>query len=199
MIIHDQMTAGAKRNFRTFLLDCTARLFSLHSLMYALHARLHHVGHYDAAISPVLAPQFFIHVAFFIEAESNCTASPAWLRRGLLHQVRDYQLGSNVLRRGDTASSEVTQILVPHVDVLGLDRGDFAFDLADSCLIVHVHQHRNNRRPTHLSQHLVQTHELTSDLRRRDKLNLHRREAHTALFLCVPRYRHPVKERYASR
>ena len=48
---------------------------------------------------------------------------------GIRHQVLDYQLGSNVLHRDDTASGKITPMLVPHVDALGLDRGCFAFDL----------------------------------------------------------------------
>ena len=50
----------------------------------------------------------------------------------LRHQARYHPLGLNVLRRDDTASIEIAQILVPHVGVLGLDQGNFAFDLADA-------------------------------------------------------------------
>ena len=65
---------------------------------------------------------------------------------GLRHQVRDHHLGSNVLRRDDSTSSEIAQVVVLHVDVLGFYRGGFAFDLADGCVIIHVHQHCNKRR-----------------------------------------------------
>ena len=43
--------------------------------------------------------------------------------------VRDHQLESNVLHRDKTAMSEIARTLVPHIDVLGLNRGGFAFDL----------------------------------------------------------------------
>ena len=127
-------THDLQHQLSTLLLDYASRLRSLHHTTQDCHARLQHVGHCDAAISPALASTS--HSLLKVHQAPQCRQ----LGRieGLRHQVRDHQLGSNVLRRDDTASSEIAQVLVPHFDVLGFYRESFSFDLTDGCLIIHV-------------------------------------------------------------
>lgn len=147
---------------------------------------------------PLSLLHLVIRVSLLLELHQAAQSRQLRCFEDLRHQGRDHQLRLNVLRRDDAASREVAQILVPHVDVLGLDLGGFTLDLNGGCQVVDVHQHRYNWLHSHLSKHMVQADEVARDLRHHDEIGFHRGGAHAALFLHGSRHRHHIGEHDAS-
>ena len=71
------------------------------------YTRLDHDAHSDASILPSLAPPTLNRIKLLLEPHQTPLRPQIGRIEGLSHQVREHQLGRNVLRRDNTALSEV--------------------------------------------------------------------------------------------
>ena len=95
---------------------------SFHELLHlwSPYTRLDHDAHSDASILPSLAHPTLNRIKLLLEMHQTPQSPQIGRVEGLSHQIREHQLGRNVLRRDNTALSEVAQILVLHKMCLDL-------------------------------------------------------------------------------